>query len=144
MNNPDLASVTEKRDGAYEIKFLVPTATADAALAWARQHLAPDPHAQSGTDGDGYRVNSLYFDTANLDVYRRNGSYGKSKYRVRRYGAEPSIFLERKLKARSLVSTRRTRISDLELPRLAQTQLEPGWVGYWFGRRLVLRRLSPQ
>src|SRR3954471_17584026 len=119
MNNPDLASVTEKRDGAYEIKFLVPTATADAALAWARQHLAPDPHAQSGTDGDGYRVNSLYFDTQGLDVYRRNGSYGKSKYRVRRYGDESAIFLERKLKSGGLVSKKRTRIPDQELARLA-------------------------
>src|SRR5205814_5550277 len=104
MNIPDLASATEKRDAAYEIKFVVTEQVAELALTWARIHLAPDPHADEA--GDGYRVNSLYFDTPKLDVYQRNGSYGKSKYRVRRYGSEPNIFLERKLKSRGLVSKR--------------------------------------
>jgi hypothetical protein len=142
MNIAELASATEKRDAAYEIKFLVPTATAEEALAWARQQLAPDSHAD-GSTGDRYRVNSLYFETPNLDVYQRHGSYGKSKYRVRRYGDERSLFLERKLKSRGLVSKRRTRVTDSELPRLANGLPDPAWVGYWFGRRLLARQLLP-
>jgi len=142
MNIADRSNATEKRDAAYEIKFVVPTALAEAAMAWARRHLAPDPHAEI-TDADGYRVNSLYFDTSNLDVYRRNGSYGKSKYRVRRYGNESGIFLERKLKSRGLVSKRRTRIPDEELPRLA-AEPSPEWVGFWFRRRLEVRQLFPR
>jgi hypothetical protein len=33
-----------------------------------------------------------------FDVYRRSGSYGKSKFRIRRYGAAPIMFLERKFR----------------------------------------------
>jgi VTC domain len=142
MNISDLASATEKRDGAYEIKFVVPTSVAEAALAWARTHLAPDPHADGNT-GDGYRVNSLYFETPKLDVYQRNGSYAKCKYRIRRYGDESCLFLERKLKSHGLVSKRRTRVADEELPRLAGTLPDPDWIGYWFGRRLLARQLLP-
>jgi len=143
MNTPDSSSVSEKRDAAYEIKFLVPSELAEAAMGWARRNLAPDPHAEMGT-ADGYGVNSLYFDTPDLDVYQRNGSYGKSKYRVRRYGHETGIFLERKLKARGLVSKRRTRVPDDELLRLATVDPEPDWAGYWFRRRLLARQLMPR
>lgn len=143
MNTPGSSSASEKRDAAYEIKFLIPSALADAVMAWARRELAPDPHAEDGNP-DGYRVNSLYFDTPGLDVYRRQGSYGKAKYRVRRYGSDRIIFLERKLKSRGLVSKRRTRIPDEELRRLGLEELEQDWVGYWFRRRLAARQLFPR
>ncbi len=142
MNRPDLATATEKRDAAYEVKFVVPASVAETVLTWARIYLVPDPHAD-GSTGDGYRVNSLYFDTARLDVYQRNGSYGKSKYRVRRYGQESWVFLERKLKSRGLVSKRRTRVPDQEICRLDGFVPEADWVGYWFGRRLQARQLQP-
>src|SRR5262249_50546060 len=97
-----------------------------------------------GADGtDGYRVNSLYFDTAGFDVYQRKGSYGRAKYRVRRYGTEQSIFLERKLKSRGLVSKRRTRIPDGDIRLLANGNATPEWIGYWFRRRLDARQLLP-
>ena len=143
MNIPDLAGAIEKRDAAYELKFLVPAPLAESALAWARRHLSPDPHVNAG-HGDGYRVNSLYFDTSSLDVYQRHGSYGKAKYRVRRYGAEDGIFLERKLKSRGLVSKRRTRVPDHDIVLLAMSDPTPDWVGHWFRRRLHARRLFPQ
>jgi hypothetical protein len=143
MNILDLAGATEKRDAAYELKFVVSTPVADSALAWARQNLAPDPHVDA-SGGDGYHVNSLYFDTPALDVYQRNGSYGKAKYRVRRYGAESTVFLERKLKSRGLVSKRRTRIPDDDIFLLASDDPLPDWIGYWFRRRLLARQLLPQ
>ena len=64
MNRSDLLlSAVEKREAAFEIKFLVPVATADKVLAWARLHLAPDPHA--GTEeADGYGVNTRRYGCA--------------------------------------------------------------------------------
>ena len=53
----------ENRELATEMKFLVSPALAGQILAWARQHLSPDPHA-TGPAGDGYEITSLYFDTA--------------------------------------------------------------------------------
>lgn len=144
MNTVDLASasVNEKREAAYEIKFVVSTATAGAVLSWAREHLAPDPYAEG--NGDIYHVNSLYFETKDLDVYQRKASYGKTKYRIRRYGSADVLFLERKLKTGGLVSKRRTRIPDGDLWRLATAEREPDWIGQWFRRRLEVRRLSPK
>jgi hypothetical protein len=143
MNIPSLVGATEKRGAAYEVKFVVSASAAEAALSWARSHLSPDPHV-AASDVDGYRVNSLYFDTPALDVYQRNGSYGKAKYRVRRYGEEETVFLERKLKSRGLVSKRRTRIPDVDILLLAASESLPDWIGYWFRRRLVARKLLPQ
>lgn len=145
MNILDPATATEKREAAYEIKFVVSAEVAGIVLGWARENMSPDPHAEVDTaSGDGYRVNSLYFDTGQLDVYQRNGSYAKSKYRIRRYGTEECLYLERKLKSGGLVSKRRTRIPDEELWRVAASELDPRWVGAWFRRRLEVRRLLPQ
>jgi len=143
MNLSDALSVTEKREAAFEIKFLLPGEVAERARAWARRELAPDPHV-SNNGGDSYSVNSLYYDTPTLDVYQRNGSYGKAKYRVRRYGYDPVLFLERKLKTRGLVSKRRTRIPDQDVLLLAMAETAPDWAGYWFRRRLLARQLIPQ
>lgn len=137
------ASASEKRDFAYEIKFLVSEALAESALAWARKNLAPDPFA-GGVTSDTYCVNSVYLDTAGFDVYHRKGSYGRCKYRVRRYGAEPIVFLERKLKTRGLVGKRRTRVPDREVTVLQHNLADPDWTGYWFHRRLLARGLAPK
>ena len=66
-----------------------------ALREWARAHLAPD-HFGSGPHGDGYTTTSLYFETPGFDVYHRRGSYGRSKFRIRRYGEADIVFLERK------------------------------------------------
>ena len=60
----------ENRELASEMKVLVSPARAGQILAWARQHLSPDPHA-GGPAGDGYQITSLYFDTAQFDVFHR-------------------------------------------------------------------------
>jgi hypothetical protein len=135
-------SPVEKKDFAYELKFLVSNHVADAALAWARTNLVPDPNAD-GTRGDTYAITSLYFDTTKLDVFHRVGSYGRCKYRVRRYGEEEAIFLERKLKTRGLVGKRRLRIPAEELDLLTTAEASPEWLGYWFHRRILARQLLP-
>ena len=130
----------EGRQFAREIKFLIPAERAAGIRDWARANLEADPHAEGG--GDQYRVTSLYFDTPNRDVFFQRGSFARSKYRIRRYDAAHTAFLERKLKTRDLVSKRRSLVGIEELPEVFS---DPGRdnAGYWFQRRLRLRGLEP-
>ena len=124
-----------------EIKFVVDAATGGRIREWARARLAPDPHG-AGPFADEYRVSSLYFDTAARDVFHRRGSYGRSKYRIRRYHDEPSVFLERKLRTGSRLSKRRTTLDIGKLPLLAERALN-GHATSWFLRRVAVRGLHP-
>jgi hypothetical protein len=132
----------ETRASASEIKFVIDPAAAPAIRAWAREHLKADPHG-SGPYEDEYETASLYFDTAAQDVFHRRGSYGRAKYRVRRYGTSDVVFLERKLRKPGLLIKRRTIASIVTLPRLHLPDVQAGWDGEWFQRRLQLRRLAP-
>ena len=132
----------ENREFALEIKFLLNLAVADQIREWARERLSPDPNATGGS-GDSYRITSLYFDTDSFDVFHRRGSFGRSKYRIRRYGESEVTFLERKLKARGHLTKRRSIIKLDEMERLATVELERDWTGHWFHRRLLARRLRP-
>src|SRR5688572_2760812 len=87
----------ENREFASETKFLVTPAVAEQIRDWARARLAPDPNAsgESNDAYDAYQITSLYFDTENFDVFHRKGSFGRSKYRIRRYGESEIAFLER-------------------------------------------------
>ncbi len=134
--------VQETRQLASEIKFMVDPALAEEIRGWARARLSPDPNAE-GEAGDTYRITTLYFDTERFDVYHRNGSYGRSKLRVRRYNLCEGAFLERKLKTRDLVGKRRSFVALEELSRLAGNEPDRSWTGFWFHRRLVARELKP-
>jgi len=129
----------EQRFGAREIKFLVPAARAEEIRTWARVRLAADPHASGG---DTYRVTSLYFDTNCFDVFHARGSYGRAKYRVRRYDEAPMVFVERKMRTDCLVSKRRVLIGIDEVPRIAANDAG-AWSGGWFQRRIEARHLNP-
>ena len=131
----------ENREFAWEIKFLLAPALAGQIRDWARARLGPDPNASDLTD-DAYRITSLYFDTAQFDVYHRKGSFGRCKYRIRRYGQSDVAFLERKLKTRGLLTKRRSAVKLDELKRLDSGEPERGWAGRWFHRRLLARRLK--
>lgn len=132
----------EKREFASEIKFSVTPLIADQIRDWARGRLLPDPNA-SDSSGDGYQITSLYFDTKRFDVFHRQGSYGRSKYRIRRYGRNEIVFLERKLKTRGMLAKRRSTIKLDEITRLAEADPERGWPGFWFHRRFLARGLVP-
>ena len=125
-----------------EIKFVVDAAVGRQIQQWARERLDADPHG-AGPHGDEYRVTSLYFDTSDRDVFHRRGSYGRSKYRIRRYHHEPSVFLERKLRTSSFLAKRRTMIDLAALPRLGEAHALNGDGTSWFRRRLEVRRLAP-
>lgn len=131
----------ETRGGAREIKFVIDLARAAGITEWARARLHPDAYGD-GEHGDEYLTTSLYFDTAGLDVFRRNGSYARSKYRIRRYGASEVVFLERKLRTPKLVVKRRSLVDRSALSRLTAPD-DGTWPGRWFARRVTARRLAP-
>jgi len=131
----------ENRAFAKEIKFLIDRSTGARIREWARARLVADPNASS--DGDGYLTTSLYLDTTEFDVFHKKGSFGRSKYRIRRYGTSDIVFLERKLKTRGSVTKRRSVIPVAELNRLTAAQPNPVWNGYWYERRLLARKLRP-
>ena len=130
----------ETRPTAKELKFLVPLETADRIVTWSRGRLSHDPHG-SGPFRDEYRTTSVYFDTGALDTYHRKGSFGRCKYRIRRYDASPIAFLERKLRTKGVVTKRRTAV---ELDGLRRLNVADGsWSGSWFQQRIEMRRLQP-
>ena len=132
----------ENREFASELKFVVGRDLADQIREWARARLSPDPNADDGSI-DAYHISSLYFDTNQFDAFHRRGSFGRSKYRIRRYGASEVAFLERKLKTRGLLSKRRSVVKLDELKRLGDTRPERDWAGFWYHQRLLARRLNP-
>ena len=132
----------ENRAFASEIKFVTSPRLAEQIRDWARARLSPDPNGAGG-QGDTYCISSLYFDTSRFDVFHRQGSYGRSKFRIRRYGSAEVLFLERKLKTRGLVTKRRSIVPRDEVERLAVDELDRDWAGFWFHRRLLRRRLRP-
>ena len=140
MLSPSL-NVRENRALASEIKFVVTAEQAEGIAGWARTRLGADPNA--GGENDVYRITSLYFDTDGFDVFHRNGSFGRGKYRIRRYDTAKSAFLERKLKTHNLVCKRRTKVKIRELDRLSNTGRDRDWEGDWFHRRLAARELKP-
>ena len=132
----------ETRASASEIKFVIDPAMAPAIRTWAREHLKADPHG-AGPFEDEYETASLYFDTTELDVFHRRGSYGRAKYRVRRYGTSDVVFLERKLRKPGILIKRRTIAPIDSLHLLKSPEVQIGWDGEWFHRRLQLRKLDP-
>lgn len=126
----------------HELKFLLTPQRAEAVISWARARLDADPYG-GGVAGDLYQVSSIYFDTHRFDVFQRHGSFGRSKYRIRRYESGTSVFLERKTKTSTRVYKRRAQVQFEQLTRLAQSPPDADWAGYWFHRRLAHRQLEP-
>ena len=137
-----MTHIREVRQQAREVKFVVEADIAGQIRQWARAHLDPDIHG-SGPFGDEYRTTSVYFDTDAFDVFHRRGSFGRSKYRIRRYGDEDTVFLERKMRQPAVLAKRRTMLSLAALPRLTESAVGAEWPGYWFHRRVTARRLRP-
>lgn len=134
--SPSALNGQEKREFASEIKFLVDRATAERVRTWAREHLQRDPNARDDT----YGVASLYYDTADFTVFRREGQHRHSKFRIRRYDGT-TFFLERKLKSDGRVAKHRTLISAMEFQQLDAAGA--AWPGAWFQRKTQARRMRP-
>ena len=132
----------ETRPFASEVKFVIAAALGEQIRAWARANLEPDPYG-GGPFNDEYHTASLYFDTERGDVFHRRRSFGRSKYRVRRYGEAEFAFLERKLRKPGVLVKRRTTVALESIDRLAAPAADPDWPGEWFHRRLLLRQIRP-
>ncbi len=83
----------------------------------------------SKTSRDGfYTINSLYFDTPHLKLYRSNGrgDFGYSCFRIRSYGEnpEPPFYLESKQKFREFCKKRRAKVKLTNLRDLFERPLE--------------------
>lgn len=137
-----MTRTTDTIAATSEIKFLVTPAVALRIREWARANFESDPHG-CGRFSDEYDISTLYFDTRQLDVFNRRGSYGRAKYRVRRYGNADVVFLERKLRRPGILIKRRTVGSVDALHRFETPHPVQGWFGEWFHRRLLVRRLRP-
>lgn len=137
-------SLRRREDGsaAYEVKFLVSEAIAATIERHAAAGLSLDPHADPKL-GNAYRTTTLYCDTPALDVFHRSGSSSNRKYRVRRYGSAPFVFLERKMKRGTEVSKRRVGISLDELANLDANDAAADWPGDWFRKRLAALSMKP-
>lgn len=121
----------------HELKFLIPLEKAGPIVEWARGRMDADPHGV-GAARDEYLVQSVYFDTPRWQVYHKHGSYGRAKYRVRRYNDADWVFLERKMKREGIVRKRRSTLPLGELPALDSQQ-----AAEWYRKRLSLRQLVP-
>ncbi|MCI0460635.1 MAG: polyphosphate polymerase domain-containing protein [Gemmataceae bacterium] len=142
FESPSLGSSSSGAGPAFELKFLLDEIGAQEVETWARRRLVLDPHGDPALGG-AYRTTSLYCDTPELDVYHGAPSYRRRKFRMRRYGAAPWTFLERKSKWGDRVAKRRTVVPEEELPLLAHPLALLTWPGSWFHRRLLARRLGP-
>ncbi|HTW75557.1 MAG TPA: polyphosphate polymerase domain-containing protein [Steroidobacteraceae bacterium] len=132
--------IRDPREFVYELKFYVGPSQAEALKSWVRERLAADAHG-GGRHGDTYLVSSVYFDTHAFAVLGRQGSYARSKYRVRRYNHGDTVYLERKTRGQYRVYKRRTAVGLEALAQLREARPAAEWEGRWFHRRLLARAL---
>jgi hypothetical protein len=144
--SPAKASLCDRR---VELKFFLDPATAAAVRDWATERLVPDEFCDPAVPS-GYRVTTLYLDTPDWDIYHRRSDIIDGKHRIRRYGAEPVLWLEKKRKSRDVVRKLRCAIAQDEIgelladPRPDAGAIDDGgsqaWPGDWF--RDCVRQMS--
>ncbi len=139
--SPSLSS-REVGAKAYEVKFLIDEQQASQVESWSLEHLQRDPHCNP-LSGGAYRIASIYTDTASFDVYHRTPKFRRRKYRLRRYGNESMIHLERKVRRGEQVSKRRTTIPQADSEILSNPLLIADWEGHWFHESLLRKALHP-
>lgn len=71
-----------------------------------------------------------------MDVFHRSELYQRRKYRLRRYGTDPKVWLEVKRKNKGLVRKRRVSIHESEIEHRIAGTIDPNWDGTWFRQRL--------
>jgi hypothetical protein len=133
---------------AFELKFLLSAAAAAELERWGASRMLPDAYADP-RHGGAYQTTTLYLDTAERDVFHRSPGHRRRKFRLRRYGEEARVYLERKSRKGDRVAKRRSDVpldSVVELvriPTLTAEQCTAEWSGDWFRDRVVRRALRP-
>lgn len=128
---------------AFELKFELSQDHVVRMKSWAAGRLRPDLHGVGGC----YRVTSVYCDTPEFDVFHRSAGYRTGKLRLRRYGSEPVVFLERKVKRGDQIRKRRVDVVPEDLRRLAACldgEVPPaGWQAGWFLDHALKKQVAP-
>jgi hypothetical protein len=139
-----------REDSGYESKYLLTPAAAEEVAAWA----GALPGLDFATDSAAppLHVSSLYFDSPELEIFRRAETPAVDKYRIRRYNEEPVLYLECKSKRAGSVSKRRTAVPAGELGRVhppsgpmdtERAADARDWPGAWFAEALTRHGLRP-
>ena len=142
LMSPSLQTSSQVAAHAYEMKFLLPEAAARELQNWAAKNLCVDAFANSELD-DSYQTTTLYLDTPAMDLLYQTQKFRGRKYRLRRYGQESLIYLERKRRRGDRVRKRRTSVSDQEIEIVASGQGRTGQPEEWFCQKIVKHQLQP-
>jgi hypothetical protein len=125
----------------HELKIVLSTEDAGGVQKWAQARLEPDAFAASDAS---YLVHTLYLDSRALDIYNRTWDEDGTKYRIRRYGTERVIWLERKRRKKTVVSKLRAPWSLDRLSEILEGDREfNDWPGT-FKKEILVRRLLPR
>lgn len=118
----------------YEFKYRVPLSMVPAIAEYVSAYCEMDHYSKVSPDGF-YTINSLYFDTPHLGLYRSNGRgvFGYSCFRIRSYSDDPKppFYLESKQKLRDFCKKRRAKVPFTNLRDLFERPYEiPGYDPY--------------
>lgn len=127
---------------AREMKFLLSPRLANEVEAWSHERMVLDPNTTPHLPS--YQVTSISFDTAGLDVMHYGREFSPHKYRVRRYGNESQVYLERKTRYGDRIEKRRLAIPLVEghLPLTGDGD-HGGSSDNWFTRETEESGLTP-
>lgn len=134
------AETTPTKFRRYEVKYVLEDGQAEEVISWAGANLKPDPHSAADAS---YRVASLYFDTFGFDVYHRRAGFSGVKYRVRRYGDEAIVWLERKRRSGTLVRKERAACSLDFRGRMWDHASDTDGFGHAFAAQIATLELHP-
>ncbi|MDR1386317.1 MAG: polyphosphate polymerase domain-containing protein [Propionibacteriaceae bacterium] len=109
----------------FEIKYVASFAQVERLRVELDRAMAPDPHAGA----DGYRVESVYYDSPALRFYweKVDGLRFRRKLRLRRYGSGPApshspVFVEIKQRVNRVTQKRRIDLPYADAVRLCAGQ----------------------
>jgi len=142
LMSPSLQTSSQVAAHAYELKFLLPEASARELQNWAAKNLCVDAFANSEQDAS-YQTTTLYLDTPAMDLLHQTQKFRGRKYRLRRYGQEPLIYLERKRRSGDRVRKRRTSVPDQDVALVAIGLGRDGQQDEWFCQKIVKHQLQP-
>lgn len=140
--SPSIERTVGEEMDAFELKFLISHALAHEVQLWATRNMQPDPFANPRLGG-AYLTTTLYLDTPQRDVFYRADGHRKRKFRLRRYGIEPRVYLERKTRGSDRVKKRRCDLPLHELKSRLSGEVQDTWAGEWFRERIDERGLRP-
>lgn len=125
----------------HELKLVLDAREATLVRDFARLNFAEDRFSPGGKP---YAVHSLYLDSEDFAVYHRRLDDGDTKYRIRRYGSEECVWLERKRRNGVLVRKRRERIPLAAMAGIFSGPLPEGEFIASFASKVRAEHLVPK